>query len=59
MSMTHLVEQYEKQLNIVNRQIKEAEQADNFNWRKYEQLKQIKSELQNNICQMKKYIKKG
>lgn len=59
MSMTQLVEQYEKQLNIVNRQIKEAEQADNFNWRKYEQLKQIKSELQNNICQMKKYIKKG
>ncbi len=59
MSMTQLIEQYEKQLNIVNRQIKETEQADSFDSRKYKQLTQIKSELQNNIRQMKRYEKKG
>lgn len=59
MNITQLVEQYEKQLNIVNLQMKEAEQTDSIDSRKYKQMKQVKSELQNNIRQMKRYETKG
>lgn len=61
MGIGQLVEQYQKQLNIVKRQIKEMEQtqAANIDRSKYRQLKQMKRELQSNICQLKKYTKKG
>lgn len=58
MSMTQLIEQYQEQLNNVKRQIKDMEKngiAD----KKYKQLKQMKTELQTNIRQMKSYVKKG
>ena len=60
MSMQQLTEQYQEQLNIVKRQIKEMEQSgtDNIDYRKYRQLKQIKSELQTTIRQMKRYKRK-
>ena len=59
--MAQLTEQYQEQLNIVKRQMKEMERAgtDNIDYRKYRQLKQMKNELQTNICQMKRYVKKG
>lgn len=59
--MVQLVEQYQEQLNIVKRQIKDMEQAgvDVDDRPKYRQLKQMRSKLQANIRQMKKYIKKG
>lgn len=61
MSMAQLVEQYQEQLNIVKRQLKDLEQNDIAvtDRRKYRQLKQMKNELQTNIRQMKKYIMKG
>lgn len=61
MSMTQLTEQYKEQLNIVKRQMKEMEEAgtDNIDYRRYQQLNQMKNELQTNIHQMKRYAKKG
>ena len=61
MSMTQLIEQYQEQLNNVKRQIKDMEKngitlAERS---KYKQLKQMKTELQTNIRQMKSYVKKG
>ena len=61
MGMAQLVEQYQEQLNNVKRQIKDMEQngVTATERHKYRQLKQMKTELQTNICQMKSYVKKG
>lgn len=58
MSMTQLIEQYQEQLNNVKRQIKDMEKSG-ITDKKYKQLKQMKTELQTNIRQMKSYVKKG
>lgn len=58
MSMTQLIEQYQEQLNNVKRQMKDMEKSGIAD-KKYKQLKQMKTELQTNIRQMKSYIKKG
>ena len=58
MSMTQLIEQYQEQLNNVKRQIKDMEK-NGITGKKYKQLKQMKTELQTNIRQMKSYVKKG
>jgi len=58
MSMTQLIEQYQEQLNNVKRQIKDMEK-NGITDKKYKQLKQMKTELQTNIRQMKSYVKKG
>lgn len=58
MSMTQLIEQYHEQLNNVKRQIKDMEK-NGITDKKYKQLKQMKTELQTNIRQMKSYVKKG
>lgn len=61
MSMAQLIEQYQEQLNNVKRQIKDMEQngVTLMERSKYRQLKQMKTELQTNIRQMKSYVKKG
>lgn len=61
MGMAQLIEQYQEQLNNVKRQIKDMEQngVTATERHKYRQLKQMKTELQTNICQMKSYVKKG
>lgn len=61
MNMAQITEQYREQLNIVKGQIKEMENAGtaNTDYRKYKQLKQMKTDLQTSIRQMKRYIKKG
>ena len=61
MSMVQLIEQYQEQLNNVKRQIKDMEQngVTLMERSKYKQLKQMKTELQTNIRQMKSYVKKG
>lgn len=61
MSMTQLIEQYQEQLNNVKRQIKDMEKngISITERNRYKQLKQIKTELQTNIRQMKSYAKKG
>lgn len=56
--MTQLIEQYQEQLNNVKRQIKDMEK-NGITGKKYKQLKQMKTELQTNIRQMKSYVKKG
>lgn len=58
MGITQLIEQYQEQLNNVKRQIKDMEKSG-ITDKKYKQLKQMKTELQTNICQMKSYVKKG
>lgn len=58
MGITQLIEQYQEQLNNVKRQIKDMEERG-ITDKKYKQLKQMKTELQTNICQMKSYVKKG
>lgn len=58
MSMAQLIEQYQEQLNNVKRQIKDMEKSG-ITDKKYKQLKQMKTELQTNIRQMKSYVKKG
>lgn len=61
MNMEQLAKQYQEQLNIVKRQIKDMEKADidAIDRSKYKQLKQMKAELQANIRQIIKYVKKG
>ncbi len=61
MGMAQLVEQYQEQLNNVKRQMKDMERngVTAMEQRKYKQLKQMKNELQANIRQMKRYVKKG
>lgn len=61
MSMAQLIEQYQEQLNNVKRQIKDMEKngVTLIERSKYKQLKQMKTELQTNIRQMKSYVKKG
>lgn len=61
MSMAQLIEQYQEQLNNVKRQIKDMEKngVNIIERSKYKQLKQMKTELQTNIRQMKSYAKKG
>ena len=58
MSMAQLIEQYQEQLNNVKRQIKDMEKSG-ITDKRYKQLKQMKTELQTNIRQMKSYVKKG
>lgn len=58
MGITQLIEQYQEQLNNVKRQIKDMEKSG-ITDKKYKQLKQMKTELQTNIRQMKSYVKKG
>lgn len=59
--MMQLIEQYQNQLDVVKRQIREMERngTDVTDGRKCRQLKQMKKELQESIKQMQKYIKKG
>ena len=61
MNMAQLIEQYQEQLNNVKRQIKDMEKngVTLIERSKYKQLKQMKTELQTNIRQMKSYVKKG
>lgn len=55
--ISHLIEEYQKQLDVVKMQIKGMEQegTDKLYRSKHRQLKQMKDELQSNIRQMKKY----
>lgn len=59
MRMEQLIEQYQEQLKIIKRQIKEMEKERDIYYSSYKQLKQMKNELQMNIRQMKQYAKKG
>ncbi len=58
MDMVQLVEQYQKQLRIIKKQIRDMEKNGvKFEERKkYKQLKQMKNDLQTSLQQMKRYL---
>ena len=58
---SELIQQYENELARIRGQIRSMEQTGEADTdrRKYRQLKQIRSELQSSIRQMKQYTKKG
>lgn len=61
MSLFLMIQQYENELARIRGQIRSMEQTGEADTdrRKYRQLKQIRSELQSSIRQMKQYTKKG
>lgn len=58
MDMVQLVEQYQEQLRIIKKQIRDMEKNGvKFEERKkYKQLKQMKNDLQTSLQQMKRYL---
>lgn len=56
-----MIQQYENELARIRGQIRSMEQTREADTdrKKYRQLKQIRSELQSSIRQMKQYTKKG
>lgn len=58
MDMVQLVEQYQEQLRIIKKQIRDMEKKGvKFEERKkYKQLKQMKNDLQTSLQQMKRYL---
>ena len=61
MSLFLMIQQYKNELARIREQIRSMEQTGEADTdrRKYRQLKQIRSELQSSIRQMKQYTKKG
>lgn len=61
MSLFLMIQQYKNELARIRGQIRSMEQTGEADTdrRKYRQLKQIRSELQSSIRQMKQYTKKG
>ena len=61
MSLFLMIQQYENELARIRGQIRSMEQTGEADTdrRKYRQLKQIRSEVQSSIRQMKQYTKKG
>ena len=58
MDVVQLVEQYQEQLRIIKKQIRDMEKNGvKFEERKkYKQLKQMKNDLQTSLQQMKRYL---
>lgn len=58
MDMVQLVEQYQEQLRIIKKQIRDMEKNGvKFEERKkYKQFKQMKNDLQTSLQQMKRYL---